>query len=294
MSGSAVQTLVRRVIIAVLALDAIAVAIYFARSECSLTQSLAEIWRERGANAYVQQVGFDRNEGELDLWHTPAGAMWMVRGDRILPLLVAEQYSDIYEPDGHRVRPGDIVLDCGANVGMFTRKALSRGAKLVVAIEPSPMTLKALQRNLEAEIRDGRVIIFPKGVWDRDGQLDLSQDQINEAANSVVLDAPHPTKPKVRVPLTTIDHLVAELKLPRVDFIKMDIEGAEKPALKGGAETIKRFRPRMSLSSEHLKDDFTAIPALVRSIEPDYSYKGCHCTAGWTLKALVMAFDPRS
>ena len=285
------QTAVRRVLYAILALDAIGVAVMLVRSECSLPQIVEEASRERGREAYQRQAGFDRTQDGLDLWHTPQGPMWMVHGDKILPFLVGEQYTDIYEPGGHQVRPGDIVLDCGANVGVFTRKALSRGAKLIVAIEPSPITLKALRRNLEAEIRDGRVIVYAKGVWDQDGELELTQDPSNEGTNTLVL-APGSTRPKVRVPLTTIDHIIAELKLPRVDFIKMDIEGAEKQALKGGADTIKHFRPRMSLSSEHLKDDFTAIPALVRSIEPRYAYKGCDCDPGWTFKALVLAFDP--
>jgi FkbM family methyltransferase len=46
----------------------------------------------------------------------------------------------------------------------------------------------------------------------------------------------------VVVPLTTIDKLVSELNLPRVDFIKMDIEGAEKLALTGGRATIQPKR----------------------------------------------------
>ena len=60
---------------------------------------------------------------------------------------------------------------------------------------------------------------------------------------------------KVKVPLTTIANLAIELKLPRVDFVKMDIEGAEKEALRGGAETIRRYHPRMAIASEHLPDD---------------------------------------
>jgi hypothetical protein len=74
----------------------------------------------------------------------------------------------------------------------------------------------------------------------------------------------------VDVPLTTIDKLVAELGLARVDFIKMDIEGAEKPALAGGAATIRKFQPRMSIATEHLPDDAVAIPRAIRAIVPDY------------------------
>jgi hypothetical protein len=50
----------------------------------------------------------------------------------------------------------------------------------------------------------------------------------------------------------------------------MDIEGAEKPALRGAMKTLRRFRPRMAIASEHLPDDVTAIPQTVRAIAPEY------------------------
>jgi methyltransferase FkbM-like protein len=77
--------------------------------------------------------------------------------------------------------------------------------------------------------------------------------------------------------LTTIDELVAELNLTRVDFIKMDIEGAEKNALRGARQTLGRFRPRLAISAEHLPDDDTAIPALVRTLQPSYQARFGRC-----------------
>jgi hypothetical protein len=76
------------------------------------------------------------------------------------------------------------------------------------------------------------------------------------------------TKQTVRV--TTIDHLVEELHLPRVDFISMDIEGAEKPALRGAVETLRKFHPRMAIAAEHLADDTVAIPKTVHEMVPAY------------------------
>lgn len=62
------------------------------------------------------------------------------------------------------------------------------------------------------------------------------------------------------MPLTTIDRIVDELHLQRVDLIKMDIEGSEKPALQGAARTIRRFNPRLTIATEHNADDYKAIP----------------------------------
>ncbi len=290
-------------IFGVVALDLIVVAVpsyslaalaswFFRPSECSLSEVMNELEVRSVSQAFAPRLTIARTEAGLDLWNTPQGPTWTVHGDTILPFLLSEQVLDIYEPKGHEVRRGDIVLDCGANIGVFTRKALSRGASLVVAIEPAPQTLNALRQNFETEIRNGRVVAYPKGVWDHDAEMELSLDEANPGTNSLVMPRDAAT-PKVRVPLTTIDEIVSELKLPRVDFIKMDIEGAEKPALKGAENTIKRFRPRMSLSTEHFADDFTAIPELVHSIEPNYTHKACDCVlTGKRIQALVMAFDP--
>jgi UDP-3-O-acyl-N-acetylglucosamine deacetylase len=87
-------------------------------------------------------------------------------------------------------------------------------------------------------------------------------------------DSSHPS---VMVQLTTIDKLVADLKLPHVDFIKMDIEGAEVPALAGGNETIARFKPRLAIATEHKPDDQYTIPAAVRKIHADYQMECGPC-----------------
>src|SRR5579863_9879953 len=282
-------------ILVLVAADALWLMWLFGRSQCPLAETIAVIRGSDAVESAVQRlrpkISLQKTEAGLDLWNTPQGGIWDIHGDAGLPYLMAEQQSDIYEPAGHEVRRGDIVLDCGANIGVFTRKALSRGASLVVAIEPAPHTLEALRRNFEEEIKSGRVSVYPKGVWDRDAELELAVDGANQAANSIVLD--RGPAPKIRIPLTTIDEIVAELKLARVDFIKMDIEGAERPAIKAASNTIQRFRPRMSLSTEHLAGDYAAILALVKSIEPRYRYQGCDCEATRRqISARILAFDP--
>jgi hypothetical protein len=79
----------------------------------------------------------------------------------------------------------------------------------------------------------------------------------------------HPSDRKL--PLTTIDKIVAELKLPRVDLIKMDVEGAERQALKGAGATIRKFKPKLAIAAEHLPDDPVVIPQLVQSLHGGYS-----------------------
>ena len=196
------------------------------------------------------------------LWQTPMGKWWIPQGDDwMLPFNLAEQKRLIYGTGPQAVKAGDIVLDCGANVGVYTKLALDAGAKKIIAIEPAPENIESLKRNFKAEIESGRVVVYPKGVWDKDDVLTLKVDPSNTAADTFVMDLKNGQK-GIKVPLTTIDKLVAELKLERVDYIKMDIEGAEQRALTGGQATLRKFHPRLALSAYHVPDDPVMIPRL--------------------------------
>jgi FkbM family methyltransferase len=164
------------------------------------------------------------------------------------------------------VRAGDIVLDCGAHVGTFVSDALSRGAGRVVAIDPAPHAVECLRRNFPAEIASGRVVVVPKGIWDSVGTLRFFLNGNSDAADSFVVHGPR-SQP-VEVPTTSVDALVAELGLARVDFIKTDIKGATARFLAGARQTITRFHPRLALSTEEPPEDDAAIEALVRKMAP--------------------------
>lgn len=214
------------------------------------------------------------------LWQTPAGRYWIPAGnDYVLPFNLGEQKRKIYGTGPRDVRPGDIVLDCGANVGVFTRVALDRGAQKVIAIEPAPENVECLRRNFPSEIASGRVVVYPKGVWNKDDFLTLYVDPHNSAGDSFVIERQGSTG-VAKIPLTTIDELVAELKLPRVDFIKMDIEGAEAKALAGAKGTLEKFKPRLSIATEHEPDDARTIPAAVLAARADYKMECGPCAEG--------------
>ena len=211
----------------------------------------------------------EKDPAGYHLFQTPKGRWWVPAGDDyVLPFDLAEQARQVYGTGKDAVQPGDIALDCGANIGVWTRAALARGAKLVVAFEPAPENIECYRRNYREEIAAGRVILVPKGVWDKEDVLLLKRDPNNSAADSFVLlkDGSQ----GVQAPLTTIDKVVEELKLPRVDYIKMDIEGAEARALMGAQSTIARYHPRLSISTEHLPDDPVKIPAVIRKLWAGY------------------------
>lgn len=215
----------------------------------------------------------------FDQYQTPAGNYWIPAGDKVsymLPFNLAEQAVHIYGAGDKGVRRGDVVLDCGANVGVFTRVALDAGANKIIAIEPAPENLECFRRNFAGEISAGKVVVVPKGVWNKEDVLTLHVDPTNSAADSFILE--HKGEGAVaKVPLTTIDHLVAELKIDKVDFIKMDIEGAEPNALTGATQTLKKWKPRIAVSAYHVPDHVQRIPKIISGARPDYALECGPC-----------------
>src|SRR4051794_16508313 len=204
--------------------------------------------RFKEASAHTSEL---QKEGPLAMYDTQIGSVWYPAGAWTLPALIEASEADQYHLRS-MVKPGDVVLDVGASVGTETRSALSAGASRVIAIEPEPLSLQCLRRNLSAEIREKRVVVVPKGVWDQDAVLTLRVTPPNVGSASFVWQQGDQS---LQVPVTTIDRIVANLNLPKVDLIKIHIEGAEKKALWGASETIRRYHPRLAITLEHNLND---------------------------------------
>ncbi len=220
----------------------------------------------------IKRIGEDQSLG-IEQFASADRTFWIrhsgrnMPGQDLLAYLLGEHQWMIERSPVTPVGPGDVVLDCGAHVGVFTHNALKRGAARVIAFEPEPVNRECLRRNFAKEIAAGRVVVIDKGVWSSDTHLALHVGIQNSGSASVVGNEGGQS---VGIELTTIDRVVSELGLPRVDFIKMDIEGAEREALKGAMQTLKRFRPRLMLDSYHRPDDMAVLPPIIRRAHPDY------------------------
>jgi FkbM family methyltransferase len=236
-------------------------------STCTFRQSLhwpayVEISQDAGHRLRANSKKIVEDPAaRIERWVTPRGEWWISTGSEgSLFYELWEQDEDIYGDANIGVRPGDIVLDVGAQYGLFTRKAISRGARTVVAIEPAPDHLECLRRNFTKEIAAGQVILYPKGAWDKDDRIEMHRIGGDSGTYSFV-GRSETGALGLHLPLTTIDKIAAELSLPRVDFIKMDIEGAERNALLGARAVLLQHRPRLAIAGYHRKDDPVAIPA---------------------------------
>jgi FkbM family methyltransferase len=221
------------------------------------------------------------SDAGFNLWETPLGRFWVPKRSNFLAFDLAEQELQLYGVGPQGVQPGDTVLDCGANIGLFSRVALRSGARRVIAIEPAAENLECLRRNLKDEIASGSVVIVEQGVWDHRTTLTFTIDPTNSAADHFAASGSASLANTIQVPVTTIDLLVAELGLSRVDFIKMDIEGSERQALAGARTTLAGFKPRLAITTYHKPDDLNVLPAIIRQWAPAYVMECGSCTFNW-------------
>ncbi len=147
--------------------------------------------------------------------------------------ILSEQFVNrIYEKH-YKIRKGDTVIDVGANIGTFTvmaaRKAGDSGR--VVAIEPEKKNLKFLRKNIRANGLEN-VIIVPKGAWSSKTRKKLFLKGLGE--HSLL----RRTGKSAYVKMDRLDDILESLGIRNVDFIKMDVEGAESEVLKGADRTL--------------------------------------------------------
>jgi FkbM family methyltransferase len=220
------------------------------------------------APAEVKLIREDKNTA-LELWDTLLGHLWIPKpGAFVIKHLEWEQAVEkVYDHPNTHVENGDIVMDCGAHIGGFTRTALLAGARLVIAIEPEKSNVAAFKRNFVDAMKTGRVILIEKGVWDTNGTLALHISTVGDSHSLAIKQ--NSGKDQI-IELTTIDNLIGKMKLPGVNFIKIDIEGGERNALLGAKQTLKRWRPRLAVSSYHKAEDPSGICSVVWSFQPGY------------------------
>ena len=193
------------------------------------------------------------------------------------------QYHEIFEEriyDGLAycsVEKEDVVLDVGANIGLFAFYCLKvKKAKKVICLEPEPDCCQALKKNARLHDLEKNIYIIQKGAWSSSGRLKFHVFHEHKWGSKIVSSSSGFHEGDLLIEVTAIDTVVDNLKLPVVNFAKMDIEGAEYEALKGLQKTITRFRPKMAVCTYHHDNDKERIVKAVERM--DKTYKLQHYT----------------
>ena len=147
------------------------------------------------------------------------------------------------------LRPGDITMDCGANAGRHTfpmRRIIGENG-LMIAVEAIPDLAHSLDKKLESE-NFADVIIINMALGKEVGETNFNHVTGLDGWSGIAQRQDLPewargTVKTIQVPMVTLDRIVADLKVPSVRFIKMDIEGGEYHALQGATQLMNSAQP---------------------------------------------------
>ena len=158
---------------------------------------------------------------------------------------------------GFLPKSGDIVIDCGAYDGGTAVRFVNMGCK-VYGFEMNKENFNRAAKL--AEEKNFVVENLALGYY-------TYEVNYNHHGQATKIDITGSETARIM----TLDNYVGEKNLPRVDFIKMDVEGSELDILKGAAITITKYKPILALSAYKL-DDFWTLTKFIKSLRPDYEF----------------------
>jgi FkbM family methyltransferase len=181
-------------------------------------------------------------------------------------MMIVDNYEPVTRLVVQRiVQPGHYCVDVGANVGgiSFLIAASAGAGGKVLSFEPSPATFARLSRNIALNPSlTGRLTAVQAGLADKPGELRLVEDET--VPGNAALYATGGTV----IPVTTLDAAVAQHGFPRVDFIKIDVEGMEYEVMLGAAATLGTSHPVMYFETMTQNESARGSPqfALIESL----------------------------
>jgi FkbM family methyltransferase len=172
------------------------------------------------------------------------------------------------------VKAGDVVIDAGAWIGDFSAYAASKGAT-AYAFEPVEETFQWLCKTKELNNANNGGQIYPvrKGLGSSECEMSIVHDNENSGANTIstISGKRNKSMTEEKITITTLDQFVEENHIEKVDFIKADIEGAERDMLRGATHVLKTFAPRLAICTYHLVDDPKVLEQIIKEANPAYT-----------------------
>lgn len=163
-------------------------------------------------------------------------------------------------------------VDCGAYTGDTAELFLEATGEKFQALhlfEMDPVIYEKCQENMGKVAGKEKIHLYNYGVWkEKDSFTFTAGDSDSAVAQNGTGDT-----------VASLDKLDSLLEGERVTFIKMDIEGAEIPALLGAKQLIQSQKPRLAICIYHSPEDFFQIPHLLNQWVPEYKIAIRHHTA---------------
>lgn len=158
-------------------------------------------------------------------------------------------------------KPGMTFLDVGAHVGYYTLLTISLGAKKVAAFEPDPKNRNQLLANIHLNDIAGKVDVFDCGLYDIETSANMKSARMKLLPNDDRFNLKDSDQQQIssgssdfpETHTVVYDEFKGKIPIEKIDFIKMDIEGAEHNALKGMEQMLRSDRPVIVLSMHPTK-----------------------------------------
>ncbi len=207
---------------------------------------------------------------KLDLAQEGYPIELFVRPSAVFVQFLAQQYRCELPDAVIEVSHGDTVIDAGGCYGdtalYFACKA--KGGE-VYSFEFFPDNIGIFKKNMALNQELSRNIhLIDRALWSSSDIKLFIEGKGPGAHVASTTDLPAAQE----VSTISIDEFAETQRLARIDFIKMDIEGAELEALKGAQESIRKHRPKLAISVYHYLHDFWCIPQWIDSLGLDYRF----------------------
>ncbi|HID27194.1 MAG TPA: FkbM family methyltransferase [Methanosarcinales archaeon] len=176
----------------------------------------------------------------------------------VIDLYKYEHYARLY------LEKGQTILDIGSHIGVFALKAakIVGSSGRVLCFEPQPDNFELLLKNIEIN-NYKNIIAFKIAIFNKKGSARLYQSP-SAIAHSIVFPR---SKEWILVEMNTIDNILNNLNINKIDAIKIDAEGAELKVLKGAINTLEAFKPKVAVASYHTPTQVYEVLKFFRTIE---------------------------
>ena len=152
-------------------------------------------------------------------------------------------------------------IDCGAYTGDTIEELLKQNINIgyTISFEPDNKNLITLNKTL-SRLKLGDSIVYPAGVYSTNTILNFANNGIDSSAS--ISD-----NSSIQIPVVSLDTILLN---SNPNFIKMDIEGAEKEALIGAKNIIQKYKPNLAICLYHKEEDLWELPLFINEIESSY------------------------